>query len=1162
MQIIQRSTVLRGVRSLLCLLTFATIAWGQDRGSISGRVTDNSGALVAGAAVAVKNPATGLTQNAVSSGEGAYTFQGLPAGEYNLNVESKGFRGANVTGLTVTVNTNTRFDVKLEVGTVQETVEVQGVATLLQTDRSDLGKVIDNRTIEALPLFSNGALRSNLAFATLTPGANLSVASDPDGGFSISGGPSNGNSMLVDGGEHMSERRNDPQMRVISSEGIQEFKVQNSAYSAEYGRTSNGILNYTTKSGTNEFHASLFAQIRQQALDAKGFFYTFPPPGSQTVHNQNLQAASVGGPVWIPKLFNGRNKAFFFFSGERSRAKDVVANSLITLPVAAIRQGDFRNYVDASGKVIPIYDPFDANGAIVPNANQRQQVQCNGVLNVICPSRINPVASVIQGYFPLPSNPNLFFNNNNGVSNGSRDPGENEGVYAIKGDYNKSDKLRFSGSFSRQYNNELPLNLNSPSLQNEGFNSTGDNKFVHFNTDYIFTPNLLNHFSFNYTQKDLTEGGNQRLGSNTDAYASALRAPGNPSYLKSPNYTYYSFQNFPATSSFVSTASPGRTYDFKDGMTWIKGRHILKFGGEFLRVNYGRTDCNACDGRISFDAGGTGNPGVSTSGLDYASFLLGVSGSAFFNYGAEINYVYPYYAAYIQDDFKVNNKLTLNIGLRYDLPLARREPHNQSSNFDPKAPNPSAGNLPGALIFIGDGPGRAGRKTLLEHRSLALGPRFGFAYQITPSTVVRGGGAITYDANREDGNADGGVQGFGGNFNVPQNYFSTGISYLLPNSSNASQAGFLPYKSLIDAGLPPIVNPGAANYGSPSFFSDGRVGQFYDYNFTVEHSFGAATLLRGSFHANYGNKLKSSQNFNQLDPKYIALYGSLLSAPLSDPRVQALGLPLPFAGYRLNNTLAQALDPFPQYAQGFSGTTNGGHSTYNALETSFQHNFSQGLFTQVSYTRSKLFVDNTSPNVYVVNREKDLSTSDRPNILIFAYIYDVPLGRGKKFGTHLNSVVDAAVGGWRLSGVQKYQNGAPLGVSCGQNLYGAGASRCTSVSGQSAYNDSWNPGDPSSSYINKSAFIQPPNGVFGNVGAVIPSLRQPFQLNEDVSVSKIFNLFSEKRTLEFRGSAFNIANRHLLGGLNTTVTNSSFGRFTNPQSNLPRNIEFSLRLKF
>ena len=701
-----------------------------------------------------------------------------------------------------------------------------------------------------------------------------------------------------------------------------------------------------------------------------------------------------------------------------------------------------------------------------------------------------------------------------------------------------------------------------PSPENEGFNSTGDNKFVHFNMDYVYTPNLLNHFSFNYTQKDLTEEGNQRLGTNTGTYASVLRAPGNPSYLKSPNYTYYSFQNYPATSSYVSTVSPGCTYNFKESVTWIKGRHTVKFGGEFLRDNYARVDCNACDGRIAFDNAATGNPSVSVSGLDYASFLLGVSGGAFFNYGANINYVYPYYAAYIQDDFKLSNKLTVNAGLRYDLPLARREPHNQSSNFDPTALNPTAGNLPGALIFMGSGSGRSGRKTLLQHRSLAFGPRLGFAYQATSKTVIRAGGAIMYDANREDGNADGGVQGFGGNFNVPQNYFSTGISYLLPNASNSSQAGFLPYQSLINAGLPPIINPGAANYGSPSYFSDGRVGQFYDYNFTVEHSFAPSTLLRASFHANYGNQLKSSQNFNQLDPKYIGIYGSLLSAPLSDPRVQALGLPLPYAGYPLNNTLAESLDPYPQYAQGFSGTTNGGHSTYNALETSFQHNFSQGLFLQVSYTRSKLIVDNTSPNVYVRNREKDISTSDRPNILIFAYIYDVPVGRGKQFGGHWNAFADAVLGGWKISAVQKYQNGAPLGVSCGQNLYGAGSARCNYVAGQSIYNPDWDPGNPISPYLNKAAFVQPANGVFGNLGAVVPSLRQPFQLNEDVALSKIFNLLSEKRTLEFRASAFNIANRHLLGSLNTTLTSSAFGTFTNPQSNLPRNIEFSMRFKF
>ena len=302
-----------------------------------------------------------------------------------------------------------------------------------------------------------------------------------------------------------------------------------------------------------------------------------------------------------------------------------------------------------------------------------------------------------------------------------------------------------------------------------------------------------------------------------------------------------------------------------------------------------------------------------------------------------------------------------------------------------------------------------------------------------------------YDANREDGNADGGIQGFGGSFNAIGNYLSTGVSFLLQNGYNT-------FGSAVTAGVPPIVNPSIANLGSPSFFSDGRVAQFYDYNFTVEHSFTRSTLARASFHANYGNQLQESQNYNQLDPKYIGIYGNLLTSPLStaltNPIVINSGYKLPYAGYPTNLTLAQSLVPFPQYSAGFSGTTNGGHSTWNALETSFQHNYSHGLYSLVSYTFSKLISDNTSINVYAKNREKAISTSDRPHVLSIATIYDLPFGKGKSMGGNWNPFVNAVLGNWRASGVQHYQSGNPFGITSGQNMFSAGAARPTMCPGK------------------------------------------------------------------------------------------------------------------
>ncbi len=1165
---------------LIGLTLIASSALAQDRGSATGTITDSSGAAVPGALAVLTDPATGVTSRFTSDATGSFTFASLAAGQYVLTVEKTGFRKAQVTPVNIAVNTATRVDVMLEVGQTQETVQVQATASLLQTDRSDLGKVIDKQAIADLPLFVSGGMRSNLAFATLAPGVRTDLSQDVDegGAPTVGGGRGGSNtSFLVDGGEASSQRRNDPQMRVTSVEGVEEFKVQTGGYEAEYGRTSNGIMNFVTKSGTNEFHGTAFAQIRNQALNANGFFYVAPLASAQTVHNQNDEAVSIGGPIIIPKLLNLRNKAFFFFSGERSRAKDIVSNALLSVPTAAARQGDFSGFLGSNGQPIVIYDPLDGAGNVLANANAR--VPFPG--NRIPASMINPVAATLLSYEPLPQNPNSFINNNPVVNTGQRDPGENQGVYAIKGDYDPTDKMRFNGLFSRQYFNGCQICLGPiPGPEGEGFQEGFDNKYVSFNMDYIIRPTFLNHFSFNYYQRDGIEAANLRLGANTGPYGAATQIPGDPSYAKSPDYTTYQTSSTSGTSgngfgnynSIVSTYSPSRTYGVQDNMTWIKGRHTVKYGFAYLGMNYGRFDCNACGGQIGFDNTATSNPSISgATGSDLASLLLGVGSSGLFNYSGNFNFVYPYYAWYLQDDIKVTRTLTVNIGLRYDLPLPRREANAQNSNFDPFIPNPGAGNLPGALIFAGSGPGRTGLTSLLQHRTLGFGPRAGFAWQITPKTVIRASGAIFYDSNKEDQYANVGVQGFGGNYSAPPNYFSSGISILLPNGRNAANAGFNSYTGLVAAAKPPAVNPSLINFGSPDYLSDGTVGQYYDFNFTAEQSLTPTTVFRASFHANYGNGVQSSQQYNQLNPKYIPIYGNLLTQPLSslvsangtvtNPVLIANGYRLPYAGYPRTQTLANSLEPYPQYGS-ISGITNGGHSTYNALEAQVAHNFSQGLFLQISYTFSKWLSDNTSPNVYAINREKDLNGADRPHILAIAYVYDLPFGRGKRFGSGVNTITDLALGGWKLSGVQQYQSGAPIGLTCGQNLYGAGAARCSVNPGVPMVNSNWDSSSGTSSYLNKAAFYQPANGVFGTLGYYTPGLRNPLQLNENVALSKIFKLGSEKRTLEFRGEASNIANRHWLTSMNTTVTSAAFGTFSNPQAELPRNVEFSLRFKF
>ncbi|MEJ7608793.1 MAG: TonB-dependent receptor [Bryobacteraceae bacterium] len=368
-------------------MIFSVFCFGQDRGTITGTLTDPTGAPVPSAKLIARNPATNLSQEVVTKEDGIFNFLYLPAGNYEVTAEKTGFSRAQVNEVRVNVNTTTRADMNLAVGEVQQVVEVSAVGQLLQTDRSDLGKVISSKAILDLPLFLGGGLRNNLAFVNLVPGVQGDAGNPRIGGGLLSGA-----SLLLDGAESNSERRNDSGFNSISAEAIEEFKVQTGSYSAEFGRTSNGVVNFTSKSGTNDLHGSAFYFNRNEAFNARRFTYG---PGRREINRQNLYGFSVGGPVVIPKVFDGRNKAFFFTALEKSKFRSGPPSNVISLPLEEFRNGDFRRYVDASGNVIPLYDPQDANGNIITDAFARPRVQCRGVLNVICPERIDPVAKYL-----------------------------------------------------------------------------------------------------------------------------------------------------------------------------------------------------------------------------------------------------------------------------------------------------------------------------------------------------------------------------------------------------------------------------------------------------------------------------------------------------------------------------------------------------------------------------------------------------------------------------------------------------------------------------------------------------------------------------------------------------------------------------------------------
>ena len=1167
-------------RCFAVLLFIAANSLAQDRGTIRGTVTDQSNAAVPEALITVRNIDTGLVQTVRTGADGVYNVLYLPVGNYTVSTEKAGFRKAESTGIRVNVNTVVGVDINLTVGAVAEAVEVAAASALLETQGSNIGKVVPTKAIMDLPLFISGGLRSNMSFIILTPGV-VGSSSNPR----IGGGLLSGQSEQLDGAEANSERRNDAAFNGLSVEAVEEFKVQSGAYSAEFGRTSNGVINFVSKSGTNELHGSAFLFNRNEVFNARG--YTFTPTVRPVVRQWN-PGGSVGGPVFIPKVFDGRNKAFFFVALERASTRNGQSTALTTVPIPEFRIGDMRKLVNTAGAQIRLYDPFDAAGNIIQDPFARPLLQCNGVQNVICPNRIDPIAKANIALLPDPDDPTKLTNN---IQSNASSTSKSQ-VLSTKGDYVFSEKHRLSGLWSRYFTPAQPRIGAVKGVPDSNWNTTQDIRYYRFNYDYIYRPNLLNHLTVGFNTRNLIENPGNTNGIDP-AYAKAVQIPGITTTTKPGKSTRYD-TSYVTFGTHVDTDSRQRTISIKEQVASINGRHSVKYGFDYVKVRYRRLDCNDCPGHLLYSNVATSNPGVSgTTGSDWASFLLGLSSYGQMGYSGDFTYSAPYYAWYVQDDFKVSKKFTLNIGLRYDLPIPKTEANLHNSNFCPTCPNPSAGGIAGAMQFAGIGDAKDVTHWGETKRN-AWGPRLGLAYELNSKTVIRAGSSIYYQPTREDGNADRGTQGFGGWFFSPTDYLGSGIALQMKN-------GFNEFGNLVQFNKPPVTNPGISLYSNPFYFfpKAGRAPYFTDWQFTIERTVTKTAVLRLSYHGTVGNKLLSRiDSINQMDPKYFSIYGSLLGQPLSavinNPIVVASGFRLPYVGYPLTRQLQQALRPYPQYDQidSTAGGLNNGHMTFHDLEASLEHRFDHGLYMMVSYTFAKILSNSSdeggtgqpAQNQYNLRAEKAVAAADTPHNLRISYVYDLPIGKGHRFLSNMHPVVEAIFGNWKVSAIHTYVSGTALGpFSCSQNVFGASGTtpsvgsnntaqalgtRCSFAPGAGTtiplVNPNWKSDNSvaySVPYLNAAAFRVPNTFEYGNMALRLDYLRGPWTINEDLSILKNFNV-GEKRRFEFRASASNALNRVLLPNPNLSISSNTFGYFTSPQGNSPRNIQLGLKFYF
>jgi hypothetical protein len=1041
------------------ILTFSSLAVSQaNQGAIAGVVEDSSGAVVPNAKLTATEKSTGTVYTTVSSSAGTYRFPNVRIGTYDLSVSATGFKSPTLTGIVVQVATTAAIDVKLNAGAVTESIMVQADAPTLQTESSDMGTVVDAKQILDLPLALGStvqAMRSPEAFVYLTPGAVGPGSDSGNGGTfesKISGGQNYATEVLLDGSSTTrSENGSSFDETAPSVDAIGEFKVITSTLPAEFGRTTGGIESFSTKAGTNKYHGEAYEIFRNEDLDANtwgnNFLISQNPtdmtPFRTPLDRQNDYGGTFGGPVVIPHLYNGKDKSFFFFSWEQYRQTNGGVTTS-TVPTAQELAGNFNATLD-TGNILGI-NPCDGTniyqGEIFDPATTQTVggVECRTAFmneagnignNGIPTTRFSTVGQNILSYYPAPQNLNLTSNYTYPFSYPILDT-----AMTVRIDQNITSKSKAYFTYNSRTNNRLSTNPEWGNAGGAGRNQTFTTHFIRFGYDYSFTPSLLNHFNVGYNRTNSANIGAGVAfggGANWDAKLGITGASG-------PMFPAINVAE--GTTASFGDSVDGDTIDngfrFNDSLTWVKGKHVLKVGYEQWYQQYSPLNYGNESGTFNFGRGqtqATSQTATNQSGNGIASLLLGELGSAnLTDYANQARWLRSYFSGFIQDSYKVTPTLTVNIGFRYEIDEPQKEARGDTSNISLTTPNPGAGNLPGALVFAGVGPGRNGNvnERWANIWKKDFGPRIGFAWApsaLKGNTVLRGGYGIIY------GNLQ--YADFGA-FNLTG--FQANPAFNSPN-------GFDPVLK-IDSGLPsytppPNLDPTQLNFTGPQYTdpSYGRPPMIQNWSFEIQHQLATDLIMDIAYVGEHSVSLRSNYDaVNTLNPKYFSM-GSALGNPLGSQSA----VPPPYPGFPSGDDVAQALVPFPQY---FGFNTDGalenlGQSTYSALEGQLTRRFHNGLNLMASYTWSKILTDADSAlpffatlhqggapsNVFDRRVDKAISNQDLPQNFVLSYIYELPFGKNKKFLSK-PGLEDRVVGGWSVSGIQRYESGQPIAFGC------------------------------------------------------------------------------------------------------------------------------------
>jgi len=1126
------------------------------RGTILGRVLDAQEASVPGATVTVTNTATGVSTTAATNESGDYYAPFLVPGTYEMKIEHAGFKAFRRTGIEIRMLDRVRLDVHLELGALSEAITVTEAAPLLDLTSGARGELVTRKMLSELPLSGH----VSVMLVRLMPGVGGGVrtfARSYDTGtvidFSMSGGVRRRNEILLDG---VTNTTSDFQISHIpSADAVVEVRVQTNAYDAEYGHTTGGIVNAMTKSGTNKLHGTVYQYLQNTALDANSFFNNLNGV-ERPERRYNQFGFNLGGPAYLPKLYDGRSRTFFFGNYEGIRNADG-RSSLHTVPTPQQLQGDFSQTRNPAGAQILIYDPASTRPDPARPGNYIRDAFAG---NRVPASRLNPVAVNLTKYYPAPNAQGAPFTNVANYAYAGSSPDDYDSfIGRIDHSLTGGQRMFARGHWNRRFQRDD--DVFGPDNPAGNLYYVGRRGSFGAAVDYTnsLTATLLLNIRYGYTR---FEDPIRNLSAGFD-----LVKAGFPQAL----VTQLQEVIFPtlSPSGFATLGYGGSSMTALDSHTLqavttkIWGTHTIRAGGDYRSYRNNPLSGGDKSGTYSFSAAFTQGPdplrSTATAGSSMASMLLGLPSSGSINTIEAMAYRAAYGALFVQDDIRVTRRLTLNIGLRFDYNGAWQERYNRMTRgFAFGMPSPlqiSGMDLRGGLLYVG----KDGQPTTNSRGGNVWGPRFGFAYDLGKGTVLRGG--------------------FG--------QFYSGITYFGVGSDTAlGYSVATAYVSSIDGGLTPantLSNPFPIGLLKPSGSSQGLstlLGQairFFDpslhvpgsrqFSLTLGKQFGRSVLLEASYAGNRGVHcpLPSAQ-WNQLHPDVLKqgsaliqsvanpFYGKIASGPLASSTV----------------TRSRLLRPFPQFDQITEVFPTRGSSFYHSFQSKFEQRFSGGVSVLATYTWSKLLQDfertgDSPQDNYDLRSEWAVSNTDRTHRFTAGWVVELPFGRGKRLGSQTPPVLSRLISNWQVSGTTVLESGTPLSFSVTPNNTNAlgGGSRPNSTSVSARRDGYQNKTDMLAKYFDTGQFVRPEPFSFGNLGRRINDVRGFPHRRVDLSLVWKTPI---RETMEFhlRFEAINAFNRTDFANPNTTLGHLAFGRISGVQqeANPARQVQLAARITF